>query len=598
MKPLSLSARLFCSCFLVSVLLFLGLYFYVKGYEDSRGLAQAWHDFARAESRLQELERTAQRRIVDLPSKLLSPDTAPFARAELDAAGLSFVVLRDHRAIETGVPIGPDDAAVWATSLPPVPSLVRLSSGRYLAHPVAGSEELVLLYSLGELDAQARELQKAFLAAGVALFLLTMVLAQILAREISGPFSALRGHLRAMAESLGLELSPASGDEVDELAQSYIEFARHLQTAIQHKQLAIEELEKYKMELLRVNGNLHRRLFQLKVLLSLWNERDHALDVKDFLARFLENLLPGLPFEYGCVIIRPLAEMGAETIFAKKLPGVEPLSDPVEGEKQGTQWSDIVDPAVRDFLHHESALAMNEHAVRTGKVEGRLRADAPSSTITTLSLRLQQGDEPLGSVHFLTENPSPAVPSSLADFLLSLSLQVSAQLRIQALSFSSRLDPLTRLYNRGYLYDRLREEVVRCSRKRESFSLVMVDIDSFQGVNETHGQAAADEVLRTLAGMLKSTCRGSDAVCRFSGAVLAIVLADTPGPGAKTFAENLRRAVEVNKFSIPGGSLQVTISLGIAEFPHDGDGVDALLNQAEQALLSAKEAGRNTWRAA
>ncbi|MFM9709905.1 diguanylate cyclase, partial [Streptomyces galilaeus] len=78
---------------------------------------------------------------------------------------------------------------------------------------------------------------------------------------------------------------------------------------------------------------------------------------------------------------------------------------------------------------------------------------------------------------------------------------------------------------------RLREEVVRCSRKREPFSLVLLDIDHFRFVNEKFGQRAADEVLRGVASLLKATCRGSDAVCRFQGPVLAIVLADTALPG-------------------------------------------------------------------
>jgi diguanylate cyclase (GGDEF)-like protein len=186
----------------------------------------------------------------------------------------------------------------------------------------------------------------------------------------------------------------------------------------------------------------------------------------------------------------------------------------------------------------------------------------------------------------------------LNEFLLNLSAQVSAQLQIQALSFATRVDPLTRLYNRGYLNDRLREEVVRGSRKREAFSLVMLDIDHLQKVNADHGQQASDEVLRGVASLLKTSCRGSDSICRFEGTVLAIVLADTPVSGARIFAENVRKTVESHAFAIPGGTVNVTVSLGIAAFPSDGDGVEALLAQAEHALLDAKAAGRNTWRAA
>ncbi|MGZ3652267.1 MAG: GGDEF domain-containing protein, partial [Bdellovibrionota bacterium] len=303
------------------------------------------------------------------------------------------------------------------------------------------------------------------------------------------------------------------------------------------------------------------------------------------------------PFEYGCVIIRPIADMGTETIFAKKLaaPAAKDLD---ESGSAGTLWTDIIDPQVKEFLLKESESCMKTHSVRLNSVLGCMRAGSPPAPVTVLSFRLKQGEEPLGSVHFLTEFASPQISVGLNEFLLSLSAQVSAQLQIQALSFATRLDPLTRLYNRGYLNDRLREEVVRSARKKDRFSLVLLDIDHFKKVNEVHGQQAADEVLRGVASLLKATCRGSDAVCRFDGPVLAIVLADTPLAGAKIFAENVRRAVSDRDFPIPGGSLHITASLGISEYPSSGSGVEALVSQAEHALLDAKEGGRNAWRSA
>jgi diguanylate cyclase (GGDEF)-like protein len=242
---------------------------------------------------------------------------------------------------------------------------------------------------------------------------------------------------------------------------------------------------------------------------------------------------------------------------------------------------------------------MSVQAVTVNTVSGRVRPGAEPALITVLSLRLQQGEEPLGSVHFLTDHPSPQIPESLSDFLLSLSAQVAAQLHIQALSFTARVDPLTRLYNSGYLKDRLREEVVRSSRSQQPFSLLLLDIDHLRRVNESHGHQAADEALRGVAALLKRSCRGSDSVCRLSGGVLAVLLADTTLAGAKSFAENTRIAVENEGFVIPGGGrLHVTVSLGVAEFPTHGAGVEELLAQAEQALQVAKQEGRNRWRAA
>ena len=241
---------------------------------------------------------------------------------------------------------------------------------------------------------------------------------------------------------------------------------------------------------------------------------------------------------------------------------------------------------------------MQTPSIRMSSVVGSMRGGVSPATITVLSLRLKQGDDPLGSVHFLTEQTNPQVSVGVNDFLLNLSSQVSAQLQIQALSSTTRLDPLTRLFNRGYLNDRLREEIVRFSRKREPFSLVLLEIDRFTQVSGIHGQASTDEVLRGVASLLKRSCRGSDAVCRYSGPVMAILLTDTPSAGAKIFAENVRKSVETTEFASPGMSVRITVSLGIAEFPADGDGLEALIAQAEHALQTAKESGCNTWKSA
>ena len=605
MRNLSLSTRLFLSCFLVSALLFCGIYFYVKGFTERRDFQLAQTSFDHSQERLGGILRARRQSISDLSADLVAQPASSLSRAEFEATGMTFVIIEGGRAAASGLPLTEEDQKLFhRRPFTGQPSLIALTSGRYLSRPLesSGRTEFLLLYPLAELERASRELLEAFLVAGLALLLLTTLVAQILAREISRPLSALRNRVREMADSIGLDPPAAKGDEMWEIAASYLDFAQHLQTAFEHKKLALEELETYKTELLRVNSNLHRRLFQVKVLLSLWSERDKAMDVKDFLSRFLEVLLPGLPFEFGCVIIRPLADMGSETIFAKKLAGAAPagpkeaLEEP--SDRNGTLWTDIIDPEVKDFLHRESEDCMQMHSVRLNSVLGCMRPGLPPSPITVLSFRLKQGEEPLGSVHFLTEHALPQITLSLNEFLLNLSAQVSAQLQIQALSFGTRLDPLTRLYNRGYLNDRMREEVVRSSRKRDPFSVVLLDVDHFKRVSEVHGQQAADEVLRGVAALLKTSCRGSDAVCRFAGAVLAIVLADTPLTGAKIFAENVRRAVESRHFAIPGGSIPVTVSLGIAEFPSDGDGVEALLAQADHALMNAKECGRNTWRAA
>jgi diguanylate cyclase (GGDEF)-like protein len=570
----------------VLALLFGGIFFYVKGYSGRREEERAKLSFDRAIQHYRGLRREG----------LLNTSQG---RHLLDLAGIERVILTDPRFTL-------DEINLIRIAGDTNPGKVHLSEGNFLVSPPLReeTEHAYLIYSLAESERASRELLEGLLASGIALFLLATAFSQLLAHEVTRPLRTLRQKIRSMASTLDLDPPEEKGDELRALTKYYLDFAQHLQTAFEHKKLAIAELETYKAELLRVNGNLHRRLFQVKVLLSLWSERDKALDVKDFLSRFLEMLLPGLPFEYGCVIIRPIADMGSETIFAKKLdattgarPGVRDLEEDQSGSSI-TLWTDIVDPQVRAYLMRESESCMGVNAVTIGKVHGRIRTDSPPANITVLSLRLQQGDEPLGSVHFLTEQASPMISGALSEFLLNLSAQVAAQLQIQALSYATRVDPLTRLYNRGYLNDRLREELVRSARKHEPFSLILLDIDGYSGIYEKHGQQMADKVIRDVASLLKRSCRGSDAICRFSGAVMAIVLADTPLSGAKIFAENVRKTVEAEKFELPEGHLQVTVSMGLAEFPAHADGVEELLASADEALRDTKDRGANSWKVA
>ena len=162
--------------------------------------------------------------------------------------------------------------------------------------------------------------------------------------------------------------------------------------------------------------------------------------------------------------------------------------------------SDLIDPELKTFLLKESDACLKSADVQMNKIMGSIKSGTPPVEISLLSFRLKQGEEPLGSVHFLTEQANPVVPRTLTDFLLNISAQISAQLQIQSLSSGLRLDPLTRLYNRGYLKDRLREELVRSTRTRAALSLLLLDIDHFKSLNEKYGRQTGDEVLRSLAG--------------------------------------------------------------------------------------------------
>lgn len=153
-------------------------------------------------------------------------------------------------------------------------------------------------------------------------------------------------------------------------------------------------------------------------------------------------------------------------------------------------------------------------------------------------------------------------------------------------------DGLTSVNNKRYLAETLEREIPRALRHQRSLSLLMLDIDHFKLVNDTHGHLAGDAVLRDLANIARSRLRPDDMLARYGGEEFAIVLPETPLAGAIKAAEELRKLVETHPFAVEDESIQVTVSIGAAELL-PGMTVDALFKAADEMLYLAKNRGRN-----
>jgi diguanylate cyclase (GGDEF)-like protein len=164
----------------------------------------------------------------------------------------------------------------------------------------------------------------------------------------------------------------------------------------------------------------------------------------------------------------------------------------------------------------------------------------------------------------------------------------------ERLRHMSQTDELTGLDNRRNLNDRIEEMFSHAKRLAEPFSLVMCDLDKFKSVNDTYGHQAGDEVLRQTAMILKDEAREIDRVGRYGGEEFMLLLPGTVLDSAVTFAERVRKRIEGNTFTFPGGSITRTASFGVAGWPHPRiEQCDDLVRTADDALYVAKETGRN-----
>jgi diguanylate cyclase (GGDEF)-like protein len=175
----------------------------------------------------------------------------------------------------------------------------------------------------------------------------------------------------------------------------------------------------------------------------------------------------------------------------------------------------------------------------------------------------------------------------MAALLRDVTTQKRREVYLQALSYT---DELTGLLNRRSLSAVLQQGVEDAVDKQLPLSLLMLDIDHFKQLNDTHGHAMGDKVLTAFGGLLKHRLRDSDYSCRYGGEEFCVILTNTAMQGAHKAAEDIRRAVMEMKTD----GVAVTVSIGVATLEQIPTQVaDELLKAADKALYEAKAQGRN-----
>ena len=156
-------------------------------------------------------------------------------------------------------------------------------------------------------------------------------------------------------------------------------------------------------------------------------------------------------------------------------------------------------------------------------------------------------------------------------------------------------DPLTGLFNRGYVDDRFAIELSRARRYGKPLTIAVVDLDHLKSLNDSHGHLSGDIVLRRIGATLRDSFRASDTAARYGGDEFVIVLPETDIEAAKRKLESLRESVANTLIVTTRRSekIRATISAGLASFPEDGENPAQLFALADEKLFQAKKEGRN-----
>ncbi len=233
-----------------------------------------------------------------------------------------------------------------------------------------------------------------------------------------------------------------------------------------------------------------------------------------------------------------------------------------------------------------AAIASGNYGKRVS-VAGHDEITAIGEAVDLMRGRLRERDRQISIAYATLESK---VADRTQDLEREIEVRKEYEERLRDLAIH---DPLTALFNRRAFDERLREELRRTVRYQRPLCLMMLDIDFFKRVNDTHGHNAGDEVLAGIADVLQTSARENDMVARLGGEEFAVLMPETTSDAAARVAERLRKAVERKLFSTAAGDLAITISIGVAVWAGSIADAAEFVNAADGALYRAKNSGRN-----
>jgi diguanylate cyclase (GGDEF)-like protein len=211
----------------------------------------------------------------------------------------------------------------------------------------------------------------------------------------------------------------------------------------------------------------------------------------------------------------------------------------------------------------------------------------------SISYSLSHEGEHLGELIFRrNQRFSEQEQANLESLLAALLYPMRNTLLYRAATQSALRDPLTDTGNRIAMDQTLQREIELARRHMQPLSLLMLDIDHFKRVNDTHGHGAGDDVLKAVAASIKNQLRNVDMVFRYGGEEFLILLSNTSREAAALVGERLRCAAQAEDYPADGRTVELTVSLGCSTLL-PGESAESLLRRADSALYVAKREGRN-----
>ncbi|MET0287966.1 MAG: GGDEF domain-containing protein [Polyangiales bacterium] len=228
------------------------------------------------------------------------------------------------------------------------------------------------------------------------------------------------------------------------------------------------------------------------------------------------------------------------------------------------------------------------------RTHARFERDGDTLTVTDLESMngtLVEGQRVQGTMRLKSGDQL-----TLGNVIVRFAVQDPTELQVQRDLYEAAVrDRLTGMYNRGYFDDRLAAEWAFVKRHQSTMAVLVVDLDHFKSINDTHGHPVGDAVLKVAAGKIKDSLRAEDLAARYGGEEFVVLARGTDAGGAQVLGQRLRTRIAQTEVEVPSGVVKVTASIGVAVMRRDlvFRSPSELLSVADAALYEAKANGRN-----
>jgi diguanylate cyclase (GGDEF)-like protein len=409
-------------------------------------------------------------------------------------------------------------------------------------------------------------LEALLVAVLAAALLLSALIGWLLARLITRPLAELsEAAARVAAGDLDTRIGTTSRDEVGQLAGAFNEMT--------------DELRTYVGELERNRDELRRNLARLGDTLSSTHDLGRILTV------ILDTAIGSVRAAAGAAYV---TQTGRDDLLLRAGRGLER-----RGAQSRLQLGEGVTGTV----------AATGEAVR-GRAgdEGLTLSALEPSAAELISVPMRTSGGVLGVLNLYDRTDGRPFDAGDLETIRTFAGQAAVALdnvllhqEAQRLSVT---DALTGLGNYRFFQSTLTREIERAVRFHRPLALLMLDLDLFKEVNDVHGHQVGNAVLVEVAERVRGEVREVDTVARYGGEEFVVVLPETDREGAGHTSERICSAIRRAPFAVAGLDLAVTVSIGAAVFPADGESAITLVRSADEALYAAKAGGRDQWRMA